>query len=252
MKPVKKTPTSPAADSSRDAIVLHAVSKRYEIHHEKPTLVEQFAKGRNETFWALKNIHLTIRKGEKVGIIGPNGSGKTTLLKIITGITTQTTGTVTTNGKVVSLIDLEAGFHPDLTGEQNIYLNAMILGMKKTEIDSKKKRIIQFADIGQFIDAPMFTYSAGMILRLGFAIAVHADPDVLILDEGMSIGDNSFHKKAMKMIDGYFRANKTIIVVSHWLDFIQDNCDTVYIIKNGSISHAGRPDQMIKKYRAMS
>ena len=192
------------------AIKLTGVSKLYTIHHEKPTLVEKMVKGREERFLALNDVSLTIKKGEKIGIIGPNGSGKTTLLKIIAGITTPTSGMIETHGKIVSLIDLEAGFHPDLTGEQNIYLNGMLLGMSKKEIRKMFNAIIRFADIGKFIDAPLFMYSSGMKLRLGFAVAVHANPDILILDEGFSVGDKKFQEKCNEKIDQLFRIKKTI------------------------------------------
>jgi ABC-type polysaccharide/polyol phosphate transport system ATPase subunit len=221
------------------AIQLTGVSKKYEIHHERPTLVEKFVKGKNETFWALKGINLIIRKGERVGIIGPNGSGKTTLLKIIAGITTPTNGAVETDGKIVSLIDLEAGFHPDLTGVQNIFLNGMLLGMKKDEIEKKLHAIIGFADIRQFIDAPMFTYSSGMALRLGFAVAVHANPDILLLDEGIAVGDQSFREKSQHVLADFFHKNKTVIVSTHWLDFVKQNCNKVLVLRHGHITQEG-------------
>jgi ABC-type polysaccharide/polyol phosphate transport system ATPase subunit len=217
------------------AIQLTNVSKKYEIHHEKPTLVEKFVKGPNETFWALKNITLTIKRGEKIGLIGPNGSGKTTLLKIIAGITTPTSGSVATYGKVVSLIDLEAGFHPDLTGYQNIYINGMILGMKKREIEKNISSIIDFADIRQFIDAPLFTYSSGMALRLGFAVAIHANPDILLLDEGFGVGDARFQRKSRKILLQFARSGKTIIVVSHWLDQIKNYTNRLVWFERGKI-----------------
>jgi len=179
---------------------------------------------------------MEINKGEKVGIIGPNGSGKTTLLKIIAGITSQTSGKIITDGKIVSLIDLEAGFHPDLIGEQNIYLNGMVLGMSKLEIKDKISQIIDFADIGQFIDVPMFTYSEGMKLRLGFSVAVHADPDILILDESMNAWDIDFQKKAQKKIEEFFKMGKTILIVTHWLDFVRKNCNKVITLEKGRIS----------------
>lgn len=221
------------------AIQLSSVSKKYTIHHEKPTLVEKFIKSarwRNEEFWALKDINLTINKGERVGIIGPNGSGKTTLLKIIVGITTPTEGTVKRVGKIVSLIDLEAGFHPELTGEQNIYINGMLLGLAKKDIQKNIQRIIAFADIKQFIDAPLFTYSSGMKLRLGFAVAVHADPDVLILDEGLSSGDSEYRKKIKTKIKDFFSKGKTIIMVSHQLDILKENCQTIAQMCHGSLT----------------
>lgn len=217
------------------AVQLTNISKKYEIHHEKPTLVEKFVKGANETFWALRDINLTVKKGERVGIIGPNGSGKTTLLKIITGIATPTSGAVETNGRIVSLIDLEAGFHPDLTGEKNIYLNGVLLGMKREKIDRLFPLIIRYADIRQFIDAPLFTYSQGMILRLGFAIAVYANPDILILDENISVGDEDFQQKTQKTILQFFRQGKTILVASHWLEFVRKNCQRIILMNKGTM-----------------
>lgn len=221
------------------AIKLINVSKKYTIHHEKPTLAERIFNGSTEEFWALKYINITIKKGEKIGIIGPNGSGKTTLLKIIAGVTSPTSGEILTNGKIVSLIDLEAGFHPDLTGEQNISLNGMLLGMSKQEIMEKLSAIIKFADIGQFIDTPLFTYSEGMRLRLGFSIAVHAEPDILILDEGLSAGDNNFQKKAAVKLQNFFFQGKTIIVVSHWFDFLKKNCQRILIVNKGHVISDG-------------
>ena len=221
------------------AIRLTNISKRYTIHHEKPTLVERLTNGKDEEFWALKDINLTIRKGGRVGIIGPNGSGKTTLLKIIAGITTPTNGTVETHGKIVSLIDLEAGFHPDLTGEQNIYLNAMLLGMSKYDITKKLDTIIHFADIKQFIDTPLFTYSTGMTLRLGFAIAGHADPDILLLDENLNAGDLQFRKKAENKMLQFFHQRKTIITVTHQLEFIRANCNRVLRMERGEMIKDG-------------
>jgi ABC-type polysaccharide/polyol phosphate transport system ATPase subunit len=222
------------------AVQLINVSKKYEIHHEKPTLVEKFVKihsrGDGETFWALKHINLTINEGQRVGIIGPNGSGKTTLLKIIAGITTPTTGSVYSRGKVVSLIDLEAGFHPDLIGIQNIYLNGMLLGMNKKEIDARIGDIIAFADIRQFIDAPLFTYSEGMKLRLGFAIAIHANPNILILDENIAVGDANFQKKTLHYIRSLRHKHITLIICSHWIEFVKKHCNTIYTVKSGSIS----------------
>lgn len=233
-----------------NAITIHLtnVSKKYEIHHEKPTLVEKFVKGRNETFWALQKINLTIKRGERVGIVGPNGSGKTTLLKIITGITTPTHGNVETHGRIVSLIDLEAGFHPDLTGIQNIYLNGMLLGMKREEVEAKIDAIIRFADIKQFIDAPLFTYSSGMKLRLGFSIAVHANPDILILDEGLAVGDKYFQKKSHTKLVKFFRQGKTVIFVAHLLDYLK-GCTRILIFKKGRVVKDG-PIQLLNEYRS--
>lgn len=236
--------------SNSIAIQLINVSKKYELHHEKPTLVEKFVKGKNETFWAMKNVSLTIYKKESVGIIGSNGSGKSTLLKIITGIATPTTGIVKVYGKIVSLIDLEAGFHSDLSGLQNIYLNGMLLGLSKKEIDRQLPSIIAFADIRQFIDAPLFTYSDGMKLRLGFSVAVYANPDILILDEGISVGDKDFRKKSLDKIEEFIRKNKTVVFVSHWLEFLKRTCKHIIILNNGEIVADGS-SKLLSAYQTM-
>lgn len=220
-------------------ITLSHVSKKYIIHHEKPILIEELIKDVNESFYALKNINLKIKKGEKVGIIGRNGSGKTTLLKIICGITKQTEGTVETKGKIVSIIDLEAGFHPDLSGLQNIYINGMLLGMTKGEISAKLGHIIDFADIRQFIDTPVYTYSEGMKLRLGFSVVVHTDPDILVLDENIGVGDKNFRVKSQRVIENMIKKDKTFILVSHELEFIRMYCNRVIVIDQGKIIKDG-------------
>lgn len=226
--------------NNRNIVIrLTNVSKQYVIHHEKPTLIESVLHQKKEHFYAVQSLTLDIKKGEKVGFIGPNGSGKTTLLKIITGITNPTHGTVQTYGKIVSLINLEAGFHPDLTGVQNIFLNGKLLGMKRAEIQIKLNQIIRFADIGRFIDVPLFTYSEGMKLRLGFSIAIHADPDILILDEEISVGDKNFQKKSQNKIQDFFRMEKTILVVTHWLDFLKHNCDRIIVLDKGRVIKDG-------------
>jgi ABC-type polysaccharide/polyol phosphate transport system ATPase subunit len=232
------------------AVKLSNISKKYIIHHEKPTLVENILQRKTkEEFWALKDINLSISKGEKLGIIGPNGSGKTTLLKIIAGITAPTTGSVKTYGKVVSLIELAAGFQPDLTGEENIMLNGLLIGMNKEEIRKKIKIIIKFADIGSFIDTPFYTYSSGMALRLGFSIAVHADPDILVLDENLAVGDQDFQVKSQKKMEQFFRENKTIILVSHWMNFIKKNCNFTVLLSEGGVVKQGESDYVIKYYQ---
>lgn len=216
------------------AIKLTGVSKKYTIHHEKPTLVERFVKGKDEEFWALKNINLTVRKGERIGIVGPNGSGKTTLLKIIAGITTPTKGTIETHGRIVSLIDLEAGFHPELTGEQNIYLNGMLLDMTKKEIEKKIEQIIAFADIGRFIDVPLFSYSSGLRLRLGFSIALFSDPKIILLDEGLAVGDADFRKKSHKAMNALQKKGITLLISTHQNEFLL-GCNRTIAIDHGFI-----------------
>lgn len=227
-----KTPSS----KKQVAIELIDIVKTYQVHHEKPTFSEQIIRRhKKETFTALDHLNLTIFKGEKVGIEGRNGAGKTTMLKIIAGITTPDSGKVITNGKVVSLINLEAGFHPELTGEENIFLNGLLLGLSKNEIKKNFKSIVNFADIGSFIDAPLYTYSSGMKLRLGFAIAIHSNPDILLLDEGIIVGDANFQKKVETYINKIFKQEKTILIVSHWREFLEKNCQRIITIQKQTL-----------------
>lgn len=216
-------------------ISLSDISKKYIITHEKPTLVEDVSRilrfQKKEEYWALQNVNLEIYKGEKVGFYGPNGVGKTTLLKIIAGISSPTSGKVKTKGKIVSLISLDAGFHPDLTGQENIFLNGLIIGMSKAEIEAKFKQIIDFAGIGDFITAPLYTYSSGMRLRLGFSIAIHSQPDILLLDEIISMGDESFRKKTSSLMKKMFANGATLLLVSHQLEYLEANCNRLIELK---------------------
>jgi len=218
------------------AVELKDVTKTYVLRHDKPTLVESLLyKSKNEIHVALNDISFSLHEGDRLGVIGKNGSGKTTLLKLIAGITKQQKGSIKVNGRVVSLIDLSAGFHPDLTGEENIYLNGLVIGMNRKEISEKKNSIIKFADIGKFIDAPLYTYSSGMRLRLGFSVAIHSNPDLLLLDEGFAVGDENFRKKANKKILAFKKQTKTLIMVSHWLGELERNCNKVLWLENGKV-----------------
>lgn len=231
------------------AISLRGLKKKYILHHEKPTFVEKiFGKSSSEEFMAIDNIDISIPKGQKVAIIGKNGSGKTTLLKLICGVTKETQGDVKINGRVVSLIDLEAGFHPDLNGYENIALNGLIVGMTRSEIKERTPEIIKFAQIGKFIDAPLFTYSEGMKLRLGFAIAVHADPDILVLDEMIATGDANFQKKCFRRIEQFFKQHKTIITVSHVMEFIEPHYQRFIWLEHGKVKMDGGKE-VVQAYR---
>lgn len=223
------------------------ISKKYTLHHEKPTLVESLFKSKEE-FWALKNINLKIKEGTKIGIIGPNGAGKSTLLKIITGIAAPTKGEIMVQGKIASLIDVEAGFHPDLTGQENMFINGLLLGMKRKEIKRKFNDIVSFSGIGKFIDAPLSTYSSGMKLRLGFSVAVHSNPDILAIDEIISAGDEKFQKKSYNKMQEFFEQNKTIIFVSHNLEAIKNLCPKSILLTNGKIDAYGPSNQVISTY----
>lgn len=233
---------------SRIAVNLQNVTKKYLLTHEKPTLSEKILlRRKTEVFTALSNINLTIKKGEKVGVFGKNGAGKTTLLKIITGITTPTSGTVTTVGQIGSLIEPSAGFHPDLSGLENIMLNGMLLGMSKSFISSQKESIIEFADIGGFIDAPFYTYSEGMKLRLGFSVALHSDPDIFIIDEAIFTGDEGFRQKISQKLEEMSQSDKTIIFVSHMLWFIEQFASKFILIENAHLTESDSVD-LLKKY----
>lgn len=215
--------------SEEIAIDLQDVGKKYIVHHEKPTLAEDVTRRicfqKREEYWALKGVNLKVRKGEKIGIYGPNGAGKTTLLKIIAGISAPTEGKLKTKGRIISLIDLEAGFQPDLTGQENIFLNGLTIGMSTEELETKFSQILDFADIGDFITAPLYTYSSGMKLRLGFSIAISAEPDILLLDETMSMGDEEFQIKSRKKINDFFKSGVTVLIVSHFFNYLELNCD---------------------------
>jgi|GEM_PF-928635 len=231
------------------AVSIRGLKKKYVLHHEKPIFVDRFFnRSTREEFMAIDNIDLSIPKGQKVAIIGKNGSGKTTLLKLICGVTKETQGDVKVVGRVVSLIDLEAGFHPDLNGYENIALNGLIVGMSRSEIQERMEDIVNFAQIGNFIDAPLFTYSEGMKLRLGFAIAVHADPDILVLDEMIATGDANFQKKSFRRIQEFYKNHKTIITVSHVMEFVETQYQRFIWMEKGKIRMDGGKE-VVQAYR---
>lgn len=207
---------------------------------------------RKNEFWALEDINFELKKGETLGIIGVNGSGKSTLLRLITGIFPPDKGKISVTGRVGSLIAVGAGFHPHMTGRENIYLNGTILGMTKREIQAKFDSIVDFADIGNFLDAPVSTYSSGMRVRLGFAVAVHCEPDILLVDEVLSVGDLSFQRKCYQKINDLWQQNKSTIFVSHRLRDIERLCDRVIYLKNGKIAADGDPNDVIRIYVADS
>ena len=202
-----------------------------------------------KNFIALNNINLSLYAGEKIGVIGLNGAGKTTLLKIIVGITSPDIGIVETRGKIASLISLEAGFNLDLTGKENIFLNGMVIGMSKREIQQKFKKIVSFADIGEFINMPLYTYSSGMKLRLGLSIAIHSDFDTLVLDESLAVGDKIFKHKIFNVISNFKKSEKTLILASQDLAIISRFYSRVIWMHKGKIKMDGNSKKVIKAYR---
>ena len=199
--------------------------------------------------YALKDISFEIKKGETVGIIGTNGSGKSTLLKIITGVLNRTAGELEVKGKISALLELGAGFNMEYTGRENIYLNGTMLGYSKEEMDKKLDDIIEFADIGYFIDQPVKTYSSGMFVRLAFAVSINVDPEILIIDEALSVGDIRFQQKCYRKIEE-FKKNKTVIMVSHDIGSINKFSDRVIWIEQGKLMGIGKPMEISKQYQA--
>lgn len=228
----------------RDTVIkLDGVGKKYRLSNGRRTLVKTFLTpfDKPKEVFALKDINLEIKRGETIGIVGENGSGKSTLLKIIAGITAPTTGEIIVDGRVGSLIELGAGFHQDLTGRENVYLNGILLGFTKKELAQKYKEIIDFADIGQYIEQPIRTYSSGMVVRLGFSVAIHLDPEILLIDEVLAVGDEEFQRKCLKKIQYLRNQKKTIMVVSHDFYLIRTICSKAILLNKGGIIFSGNP-----------
>ena len=204
--------------------------------------------GDTREFWALENISFKVLKGEVVGIIGHNGAGKSTLLKILSRIVTPTKGRIGVRGRIGSLLEVGTGFHPELTGRENIYLNGAILGMKRSEIRNRFDQIVEFAEVGQFLDTPVKRYSNGMIVRLGFSVAAHMEPDVLIIDEVLSVGDQSFQDRCMGKATELGNQGRAILVVSHNLAAISNICCRALLMDHGSVVLDGPPKQVIEHY----
>jgi len=202
----------------------------------------------SETFWALKDISFEIKRGEVVGIIGRNGAGKSTLLKILSRITAPTAGEVEIRGRVGSLLEVGTGFHPELTGRENIYLNGAILGMKKAEIERKFDEIVSFAEIEKFIDTPVKRYSSGMYVRLAFAVAVHLEPEVLIIDEVLAVGDAEFQRKCFNKIKTIGQGGRTILFVSHNMAAVRNICDRGFVLDKGCLVEQGETNYVVDKY----
>jgi lipopolysaccharide transport system ATP-binding protein len=229
------------------------VVQRFRLIRERPdTLREVFTRvfrhsSHYHDFEALKGVSFEIVDGEMVGIVGRNGSGKSTTLKIIAGVYRPTSGVVTVSGKVAALIELGAGFHPDLTGRENIVLNGLLMGLSKREIRAREERILNFAELGEFIDSPIKQYSSGMILRLGFSIAMEVDPDILLIDEILAVGDVAFQQKCLARIDD-FRRRKTIVYVSHSATSVRQLCDRALLLHEGVLLADGPPDEVLAAY----
>jgi lipopolysaccharide transport system ATP-binding protein len=201
-----------------------------------------------EEFWALKDVNFEIKQGDRVGIIGRNGAGKSTLLKILSRITEPTTGRITLNGRIASLLEVGTGFHPELTGRENIFLNGAILGMGKAEIVRKFDEIVAFAEVEKFLDTPVKRYSSGMYVRLAFAVAAHLEPEILIVDEVLAVGDAQFQKKCLGKMEDVGKEGRTVILVSHQMSAIQALCDRCVVLQSGKVLLNGNTDEAIDLY----
>jgi len=240
------------------AIELDGVSRvyqKYSSRHRFQTFKSALVRGNlfgslkaNELVTALQDVSFQVEKGETFGLIGENGSGKSTLLKIIAGIAKPTAGRVRTEGKISALIELGAGFHPEISGRENVFINGIMLGLTKKEIGRKFDEIVRFAELEEFIDAPVKTYSSGMYMRLGFSVAINVNPDILLTDEVLSVGDAAFVPKCLDKIDDFRRRKKTIVFVSHDLDTVKKICDRVAWIKDGRIKMLGDPKRTVDAY----
>ena len=199
-------------------------------------------------FFAIRDLSLKVRKGESVGIIGRNGSGKSTLLQIIAGTLQPTVGSVKVTGRVAALLELGSGFNPDFTGKENVYLNAAVLGLSRPEIEARYEAIAAFAEIGEFIDEPVRTYSSGMVVRLAFAVAAHVDPDILIVDEALSVGDARFQLKCARAIDRFIAQGVTLLFVSHDSSMVKRLCQRAILLEHGGVVYAGKPNDVVNLY----
>ena len=224
-------------------------------HNRNDSLKERFIslfdgrrRERREIFWALRGVNLKVAQGEMVGIIGPNGSGKSTLLRIIAGILHPTKGSVIVRGSIAPLIEIGVGFHPELTGQENIYLNASLYGLTRKEIDRIYDKVVEFSGLEDFIDVPVKNYSTGMYMRLGFAIAIQLDMDILLVDEVLAVGDEAFQRKCLAKMQELKEMGKTILFVSHALDLVSRLCDRAYLLIDGRVAMEGVAEEVTGCY----
>ena len=236
------------------AVRVEDVSKKFRLYHERnQSLKSAILRGktsRHDDFWALQNVSFDVAEGSTHALVGSNGSGKSTLLKCLAKIYWPTSGTIDYRGRMASLLEVGSGFHLELSGRENIYLNGSILGMSKKEIDARFDSIVDFSGIEKFLDQPVKNYSSGMYVRLGFAIAIHVDPDILVVDEVLSVGDSEFQKKSFEKFLEFKNLGKTIILVTHTMQVVRDICDTATWINQGTHVVTGDANSVVDQYEA--
>lgn len=235
-----------------NSIEIKNLSKKFRIYSERnQSLKSALMRGKiakYKEFWALKDVSLDIKAGQTVGLVGGNGSGKSTLLKTLAKIYWPDEGSITYSGRMSALLEVGSGFHPELTGRENVYLNGSILGMKKKEIDDRFERIVEFSGISEFIDQPVKNYSSGMYVRLGFSVAIHVEPEILVIDEVLAVGDVSFQAQCFERIRELKSLGTTIVLVSHDLNAVESLCDQVAWINKGKLESYGAPSKVINQY----
>jgi len=240
---------------SKPAIILENVSVRYRLPSERIGTLKEYAirllqrRLKHREFWAIKDLDLNIQQGEVFGIVGDNGAGKSTLLKVISKVLRPTTGRVRIYGKIAPLLELGAGFHPELSGRENVFLNGALLGYSHDEMNQVFDEIVEFSELAEFIDAPIRTYSSGMYARLGFAVATAHQPEILIVDEILSVGDEAFQRKCTDRIAGFRENGATVLMVSHNLDLIAGMCNRAAWLDHGKLIHIGNAEEVVAKYR---
>ena len=234
------------------AIKVQNMTKSFKLYYDKPTTLKE-----RLVFWnhkkadrrtVLDNINLEIKRGETVALIGTNGSGKSTLLKLMTKIIYPNKGKITTDGKLTSLLELGAGFHPDFTGRENIFFNASIFGLTAAEIDKRVPDIIKFSELEEFIDTPVRTYSSGMYMRLAFSVAINVDAEILLIDEILAVGDQHFQEKCFAKLQELKNSDKTIVIVTHSMDQVKELCDRAIWIYEGRVRMDGKPEKVVEEY----
>src|ERR1700712_5242991 len=234
------------------AVDVEGVSKRFRLYHERnqslKAAVMRHGRASYEEFWALRDVSFEIPSGVTFGLIGENGSGKSTLLKCIAKILRPDTGRVVTTGKVAALLELGSGFHPELSGRENVFLNGSILGLRKSEIEAKLEDIIDFAGVRQFIDQPVKNYSSGMDVRLGFSVAINVDPDILLVDEVLAVGDANFQDKCMEKFADFRRTGRNVVLVSHAMGSMRSMCDEVAWLEHGELTEVGKASDIVDNY----
>lgn len=244
---------APPGPPAPGQVRLRGVSRSFKLMHERNATLKETVlrrrRTRSEVFWAVQDISLDVAPGEAIGIVGRNGSGKSTLLKLLAGIMPPSAGTVELGGTVAAMLELGAGFHPDFTGRENVYMNGAIYGLGEREVTDRLDDIVAFAELEEFIDMPVRTYSSGMQMRLAFAVSSHVNPDVLLLDEVLAVGDESFQRKCISRLADYKRAGGTLVLVTHDPNSVEQMCDHAIVLAHGTVLAEGAPAKVLAAYR---